>query len=70
MRLDSGMSTDLILAALRSAADETWGDDRSSELEPALETCALALWRLAQAPLSFLEDEPDYARGMAPPHEG
>ena len=63
MRLVPGMTRDEALEALRAAAARTWGAERQAALEPALETAAGALARLAASPLDLLEDEPDFVGG-------
>jgi hypothetical protein len=49
-----------VLAALRRAALDTYGEERSAEssLGLALDVAATALWRIAQEPLEPLGPEP------------
>ena len=63
MRFEAGRSTAEYLSDLRAAAEATWGPARFAELEAPLEVAADALWRLSQAPLGFLEQEPDFIGG-------
>lgn len=60
MQLDAMDSAAAVLAALRRAAEATWGPERAAALQPQLEATAGALWQLAQQPLDFFDAEPDF----------
>jgi hypothetical protein len=60
MSLESGRSKDEWRAELRARAAQHWGEERLPDLEPALESAADAVWRLARASLEPLEAEPDF----------
>ena len=63
MSLERERSKDEWNAELRARAEQVWGEERLTALEPALDAAAQAVWRLAQAPLEALEAEPDFIGG-------
>jgi hypothetical protein len=58
VRFDPSQSVEQVEAALRSAAEAAWGSDAVSEIAPALETSAQAIWRLGQEELDPSDVEP------------
>jgi len=60
MQLDAMGSAADVQAALRRAAEETWGAERAAALQAQLEATAGALWQLAEQPLDFFDIEPDF----------
>jgi hypothetical protein len=69
MRFRPGRTRDDFLADLRGEAAAAFGPERVEHLQPALEAAANALWRLAEAPLQALEEEPDFISGGGPADE-
>ena len=60
MKLDPQLSQADWQARLTRAAAETWGNDRAAADQPMIETLSAALWQLAQQPLGFFDEEPDF----------
>jgi hypothetical protein len=59
MRLTSAASRDQILISLQRASREAWGDERTEELDSALQSAARNAWTLLQYPLQPTDEEPD-----------
>lgn len=60
MRLDPNASQADVLAALRAAAEATWGAERLPALQATLEAVAAALWELGRRPFEVEAEEPDF----------
>lgn len=59
MRLTSAVSREQILRSLQRASQEAWGEERTQELDLALQSAARNVWTLLQYPLQPTDDEPD-----------
>jgi hypothetical protein len=58
LRFDPSQSVEQVEAALRQAAEATWGHDALPEMESAFEGSARAIWRISQEPLDPSDVEP------------
>lgn len=58
VRFDPTQPVEAVQAALRNAAEATWGSDAMPEIESAIEASARAIWRIGQEPLEPSDVEP------------
>lgn len=58
LRFDPSQTVEEVTASLRAAAEAAWGSSALSEVEPALDLSARAIWRISQEPLEPSDVEP------------